>query len=213
MDRSKIQTIKSWLGTGSINIFGLIFAGKDTQAERLAKLFDAPVISSGQIIREGALSQQATAIVDKGGLAPIADFLTIIPPYLRLNKFVGKPIILSSVGRWDGEQETVLKAAKEAGHQTKAVIYLNISEDEARKRWQADEAKQNRGQRADDSPEAFERRLQEYRSKTLPVIEYYRDHGLLIEVDGMGDRDLIANQILDGLYKRAAGSNPASALP
>ncbi len=209
MDETKIQAIRRWLGTGSINIFGLIFAGKDTQAERLATLFNAPVISSGQIIREGALSQEATAIVDKGGLAPMADFLATIPPYLRLSKFDGKPMILSSVGRWDGEQETVLKAANAAGHPTKAVIYLNISEDEARKRWQASEAKQNRGERADDSPEAFENRLQEYRRKTLPVIDYYRDHGLLIEVDGTGDRDLITQQILDGLYKRASSSNHA----
>ena len=47
----KINTIKNWLQTGSINIFGLPMSGKDTQGIRLAEALNAKFLSSGMIIR------------------------------------------------------------------------------------------------------------------------------------------------------------------
>ena len=47
----KIETIKAWLGTGSINIFGLPMSGKDTQGIKLAETLGAKFLSSGMIIR------------------------------------------------------------------------------------------------------------------------------------------------------------------
>ena len=47
----KISAIKKWLGTGSINIFGLPMSGKDTQGLKLAEALDAKFLSSGLIIR------------------------------------------------------------------------------------------------------------------------------------------------------------------
>ena len=47
----KIETIKEWLGTGSINIFGLPMSGKDTQGIKLAETLGAKFLSSGLIIR------------------------------------------------------------------------------------------------------------------------------------------------------------------
>ena len=47
----KLNTIKSWLGTGSINIFGLPMSGKDTHGLKLAELLGAKLLSSGMIIR------------------------------------------------------------------------------------------------------------------------------------------------------------------
>ena len=43
----KLAMIKSWLGTGSLNVFGLPMSGKDTVGERLAKDLDAKFLSSG----------------------------------------------------------------------------------------------------------------------------------------------------------------------
>ena len=48
---AKIELIKAWLGTGSINIFGLPMSGKDTQGLKLAEALDAKFLSSGLIIR------------------------------------------------------------------------------------------------------------------------------------------------------------------
>ena len=47
----KFSTIKNWLGTGSINIFGLPMAGKDTQGIKLAEALNAKFLSSGMIVR------------------------------------------------------------------------------------------------------------------------------------------------------------------
>jgi adenylate kinase len=44
-------------------------------------------------------------------------------------------------------------------------------------------------QRADDTEEAVERRLQLYEEETVPIIDYYRDQGLLVRVDGVGEGD------------------------
>ena len=55
MDRQnlneKIEMIKNWLGTGSLNIFGLPMSGKDTVGMRLAEDLQAKFLSSGIIIR------------------------------------------------------------------------------------------------------------------------------------------------------------------
>ena len=47
----KLSIIKSWLGSGSINLFGLPMSGKDTQGIKLAEALDAKFLSSGMIIR------------------------------------------------------------------------------------------------------------------------------------------------------------------
>ena len=47
-----IERIKSWLGSGSINIFGMPFSGKDTVGTRLADVLDGKFLSSGAILRE-----------------------------------------------------------------------------------------------------------------------------------------------------------------
>ena len=48
---NKLSIIKEWLGTGSINIFGLPMSGKDTQGIKLAEILNAKFLSSGMIIR------------------------------------------------------------------------------------------------------------------------------------------------------------------
>ena len=59
----KIETIKEWLGTGSINIFGLPMSGKDTQGIKLAEALGAKFLSSGLIIR--AMEKD-----ERGGMQP-----------------------------------------------------------------------------------------------------------------------------------------------
>ena len=58
--------------------------------------------------------------------------------------------------------------------------------------------------RADDAPEAVRTRLQVYDSQTAPVIDFYRQHGQLTVVDGVGTLDDVFNRILEAI----APSNP-----
>lgn len=196
----ELAAIRQWLGQGSINIFGMPFAGKDTQGGALANLFDAELLGGGTILRNGIIPTHVQKIMDGGGLIPTEDYLNIVMPFLSHERLHGKPLLLSSVGRWHGEEHGVMQATKAAQHPIQAVILLTVSEQVARERHDSI-SREDRGNRADDAPDVFEKRLHEFREKTLPVIEYYRDHGLLIEVDGsrkpIAVTDDIINHLLD----------------
>ena len=111
----KIAKIKSWLGTGSINIFGLPMAGKDTQGIRLAEALEAKFLSSGMIIREME-KQTNQNFSEHGILIPTDLFYEWVLPYLERRDLFEYPLILSSIGRWSGEENQVLHKAETSGH-------------------------------------------------------------------------------------------------
>ncbi len=61
-------------------------------------------------------------------------------------------------------------------------------------------------QRSDDTPEAVERRLSIYYEQTAPVLAYYRNADLLIDIDGDRPIDEVSSSIIDGLMKRLDAS-------
>jgi adenylate kinase len=195
----KIEKIKAWLGSGSINIFGAPFAGKDTQGKRLANELGAPLLGGGEILRGSDMPAYIKQIMRTGQLIPTDDFHQLVLPYLSQKSFADKPLILSSVGRWHGEEAGVLKATSAAGHPIKAVLFLNISEETVWARWEHADSARSRGKRADDSYEAIHIRLKEYKEKTLPLIDFYRSENLVIEMDSEQDKDLVTEAILDSL--------------
>ena len=199
----KISKIKEWLGRGSINIFGLPMSGKDTQGVKLAETLDAKFLSSGMIIR--AMEQETKQnLSDKGNLIPTNIFYEWVLPYFSRRDLFEYPLILSSIGRWSGEEGEVMSVATGTGHEIKAVIILNISEADVENRFNAAKALDDRGDRADDKDiSTFRNRLQEFRTKTLPVIQHYKDLGLLIEVNGDQAREAVFNEIIDKLYDKA----------
>lgn len=199
-----LTLISSWLGTGTINIFGLPFAGKDTHGSTLAELFNAPLIGGGDILRNGALPEKLKADFDAGKLTPQDTYMGIVTPYLGKEEYKNHPLILSSVGRWIGEEEGILRATEESGHPTKAVIYLHLAEDIVHKRWAKSQLKGDRGDRADDSEGVLDTRIEEFREKTLPVIEAYRQKGLLIEINSDAEKQEVIESILARLLMIAS---------
>ncbi|MBL8158945.1 nucleoside monophosphate kinase [Candidatus Saccharibacteria bacterium] len=204
MNDTKRQQLRSWLGTGSINIFGLPFAGKDTQGLRLAKLFDAPVIGGGDILRNSIIPERAKKIMHEGGLVPIEDYLNIVLPYLVKEEFAGHPLILSSVGRWHGEEFGVIEALKQSGHTLKVAVFLELDERTIWQRWEASQGHSLRGARHDDAADALEVRLEEFNLKTRPVVDFYRNLDMLIEVDGRLSIESVADTITEELLRRAS---------
>lgn len=199
----KINAIKQWLGTGSINIFGLPMSGKDTQGIKLAEALDAKFLSSGMIIRamEAETKQNLT---NTGNLIPTNTFYEWVLPYFERRDLFKYPLILSSIGRWQGEENQVMSVAAGAGHEIKAVIILNISEADVEERFKAAQVLQDRGERQDDKDlQVFHNRLQEFRTKTLPVIQHYQSLGLLVEIKGDQSREAVFNEIIDKLYRKA----------
>jgi adenylate kinase len=197
--QEQLALIKAWLGNGSINIFGLPFAGKDTHAQTLADALDGIVLGGGDILRNSDIPEHVRTLIDAGNLAPTDDYINIVLPYLSREEFRDHPLILSSVGRWHGEEEGVIGAAKASGHELKAVIYLDIDEDIARQRWEASREDETRGPRADDARHKLDTRFDEFKNKTLPVVDYYREAGLLIEIDGKPDTARVSQDIIDAL--------------
>ncbi len=205
LERQKeIQIIKEWLGAGSINIFGLPFAGKDTHGETLAEQLDGVVLGGGEVLRNSVIPDHVRTKMDAGELAPTDDYVQIVLPYLSREQLAGKPLILSSVGRWHGEEEGVIAAAKASGHELKAVILLQVSQEVALERWQHSQEHLTRGERADDQHHKLDMRFAEFQNKTQPVIEYYREMGLLIEIDGTPDIARVTQDIIDALVAFAA---------
>lgn len=193
----ELEKIKTWLGSGSINLFGRPFAGKDTQGRKLAKLFDAPLLGGGDILRGSTIPAHVKKAMHNGELIPTNDYLEIVLPYLSQKDFAGRPLILSSVGRWHGEEAGVLEATAAANHPLRAVIFLNASDDVIKRHHKTAESLGDRGQRADH--DKLETRLAEFRDKTLPVIDFYRDEGLLTEVDAGLSSETVTNKILSRL--------------
>ena len=202
----KIKTIKDWLGTGSINIFGLPMSGKDTQGIKLAETLGAKFLSSGMIIR--AMEEQTKNHYSKNGaLIPTNVFYDWVLPYFERPDLFKFPLVLSSIGRWHGEEDQVMSVAAGAGHEIKAVIILNVSEADVEQRFEVAKTLNDRGNRLDDKDsETFKTRLKEFREKTAPVIQHYNTLGLLIEVNGDQSRDQVFNEIVEKLYQRASRS-------
>ena len=202
-DIEKITTIKKWLETGSINIFGRPFAGKDAQGLRLAKLFDGNLIGGGDILRNSNVPEHVKNHIHNGKLIPSDDYVNIVLPYLNQPHLQNKPLILSSVGRWHGEEQGVILAVEKSDHPLKAVVYLDISNNESHNRWLQREINNDRSSRHDDTEEILDIRFTEFEQKTLPVLDYYDKLGILIKIDGNQTRDEVTNDILDALHEKS----------
>lgn len=197
----KLAKIKAWLGTGSLNVFGLPMSGKDTVGERLAKDLDAKFLSSGIIIRafEAEHNQDMTG---SGQLIPTNIFYDIILPYFSREEMKNDSLILSSVGRWAGEEDKIMEAAKNGGHEIKAVVLLDLTETDVKNRFEAAKELNDRGERADDaSLDIFETRIREFNEKTVPVLNHYDELKLLIKVPADGSRDEVYLSVIDKLVE------------
>jgi len=209
---AKINFLKSWLGTGTINIFGQAFSGKDTVGKHLAEILNAEFISSGDVMRATYANDQGQGFWEAAKIGstqaqwmPQKEFIEMMTEYLARPELNHRPLILSMVGRWLGEEKPVMQALRDDGHETRAVILLNISHDEIWRRWDLAKSPDSRnlGRADDDERDKVARRLTEYRDKTLPVIEIYREMGLIVEINGEQTREAVFAETIDKLYNFA----------
>ena len=197
----KLEKIRSWLGTGSLNIFGLPMSGKDTVGMRLAEDLQAKFLSSGIIIRAYE-AEQNEDMTGSGKLIPTNTFYDIILPYFSREELRDDSLVLSSVGRWSGEEDKIMEAAKAGGHEIKAVVLLDLTEEEVKNRFEAAKELNDRGERADDANiEVFETRLAEFREKTMPVLNHYDELKMLVKVPAIGSRDEVYTNVIDRLVE------------
>jgi adenylate kinase len=178
-------------------------AGKGTQAARLTETYGIPDISTGDIFRaniknETPLGVQVKAIIDSGDY--VSDELTNALVKSRLEEsdaldgflLDGYPRTLEQVSYLDE-----LLAGK--GQALDAVIQLVADQDAVVARLRKRAIEQGR---TDDTEEAIRHRQEVYARETMPLIAVYRDRGLLVEVDGLGEMDAVAARIADALESR-----------
>ena len=204
---AKIQQIKAWLGIGSINIFGLPMSGKDTVGVQLAEKLGAKFLSSGMIVRA---MEQATGqnITSNGKLMPSNVFYDWVLPYFEREELWKYPLVLSSIGRWSGEENEVMAVAKSSGHTIRAAVVLQLSDQDVVERWEAAKILGDRGLRPDDAdPDIFQTRIREYHEKTLPVLKHYQELGLLVSVPANLPRERVLENTIEALAGFASRTN------
>lgn len=201
---AQIQQIKAWLGIGSINVFGLPMSGKDTVGVQLAEKLGAKFLSSGMIIR--AMEQaQGKSLTHDGKLVPSNVFYDWVLPYFERDDLWKYPLVLSSIGRWAGEEDEVLSVAKNSGHTIRAAILLQLSDQDVIERWEAAKLLGDRGLRKDDSdPQIFQTRIAEFHEKTVPVLRHYQELGLLVSVPANASRERVFENTVNALASFAS---------
>ncbi len=173
-------------------LIGIQGAGKSTQGNLLSEKLGIPYLSTGHIFREMAkektkLGRYIKEIMNAGYLIPDDKTVEIVKKYLEKPEYANGYII-------DGFPRTVVQAeAFENG--TKKAIYLQVTDEEALKRISF----RNGNGRADETPRAIAKRINLFHDVTEPVIDYYRQKGMLVEVDGEKLIEEITEEILDNL--------------
>lgn len=160
-------------------------AGKGTQAQILAEKLGIPHISTGEILRssitdETPLGIKAKGYVDNGDLVPDELILDLIKERLG-QEDAQKGWILDGFPRNVPQADFLTNLLQELNQVCDNVINLDVPDDVLLERLLA------RG-RKDDNQETITHRLQVYRQQTAPLIDYYKEHQLLKDVNG--DREL-----------------------
>jgi len=159
-------------------------SGKGTQAVQLAAHLNAPHLSTGEMLREAVEKQTvegiaAKAFMDRGDLVP--DELVLKMISLRLGRTdCTEGYLLDGFPRTLPQAEALDRLLAEEHSPLDCVLELHVDEEELVGRMM------HRG-RADDRPEVIRQRLVTYREQTAPLLNYYREQGLLRTVDGTGD--------------------------
>ncbi|KFI59709.1 adenylate kinase [Bifidobacterium gallicum] len=186
-------------------IMGPQGVGKGTQAALLSEHYEIPAISTGDIFRyniknQTELGKEALAYTDKGELVP--DELT--------NKIVKDRLAMDDAKNgWilDGYPRNASQVAaldvmlEELGVELDAVVALEADRDVLMERMQKRAAEQGR---SDDTPEVIAKRLETYEKETAPLLNIYRERGLLLAFDGVGDIDEISKTIIEKLNEKRA---------
>jgi adenylate kinase len=197
-------------------------AGKGTQCVRLSRHYVIPHISTGDMLRaavkEGTeFGLKAKEVMDRGDLVSDEIMAGVVRERLSQDDALGRGYVL------DGFPRTVPQAEVLADITTSEPLDLvidlvvptdvvlerlaarrvcvdcstNYSTDQPPKYgWVCDNCGGEVVQRDDDTPEAIQKRLDNYERQTAPLIAWYTERKLLVEVDGLGPADEVTARLI-----------------
>lgn len=199
-------------------------SGKGTQAEHICKAFRLPHISTGDLFRENIkqqteLGQLAKSYMNRGELVP--DDVTERMVATRLAQSdAANGFVLDGFPRTVSQAEALDEILHQINRKVTGVIHLQVSDEEITRRLSGRricrqcqapfhvlfKKPRREGicnhcggplyQRDDDKPETIQVRLKNYHRQTSPLIDFYRQAGVLSEVLGEGDLNAIRAAML-----------------
>jgi adenylate kinase len=199
-------------------------AGKGTQAERIKAKYGIAHLSTGDMLREAVaagtdVGRRAKAIMDAGKLVPDDVINALVAERITQADCV-RGFVLDGFPRTVVQAEALDRMLTERDLALDAVLELAVDDDALVERISGrfacarcgagyhDRFKQPQVEgvcdvcggrefvrRPDDNAETVRARLDAYHAQTAPLLPYYRDHGLLITVDGMAEMDEVTAEI------------------
>ncbi|WP_026865787.1 MULTISPECIES: adenylate kinase [Jeotgalicoccus] len=207
----------------NIIIMGLPGAGKGTQAAKIIKKHSIPHISTGDMFRlaiknETDLGKQAKEFMDQGELVPDEVTIGIVKERLSQSDAKGG-FLLDGFPRTVEQAEALNKIMEELGSQIDQTIYVEVPEEELMNRLTGRRICETCGatyhlvfnppktegicdldggklyQREDDNPETVQNRLEVNVKQTAPLLDFYKELGVLSTVDGSKDIEEVFEEI------------------
>jgi adenylate kinase len=175
-------------------------SGKGTQAKKIADAYEIPHIATGDMFRaaiaaDSELGRTVKPILDSGQLVP--DDVTIALIRERLGEDdAQRGFVLDGFPRNIAQAEALDAMLEEIERPLSAVLLLELSDDTARERLGKRAVLEGR---ADDQPEAIERRLRDYHEKTEQVVDHYLTTGKLVKMHAERPIDEVWAEIEDTL--------------
>lgn len=208
-------------------------AGKGTQCVRLAQHYRIPHISTGDMLRAAVkagteVGVRAKGYMDRGELLPDEVIIAVVDEQLNDPDAAGRGFVLDGFPRTVAQAEALADVVQPMGG-LHVVVDLDVPvpvvlERLASRRvcvdcganystdqppadpWNCDVCGGKVVQRADDTPEAIQRRLDLYEAQTAPLTTWYADKGLLEVVDGLGTADEVGARIIAVVDARTRSS-------
>ena len=166
-------------------------SGKSTQAKLLAEYLKLPHISTGDIFRrleneDSDLGKRIKSKLSQGFLVADSDVNAVLTEEFAKSEY-SNGVVLDGCPR-------NLTQAKEFPLKFDKVVYLEVSDEVGTERLL-------RRQREDDTPDVIKERLSTYHLETEPMLDFYRQRGLLVEVNGEQSIEAIFEEIKQTLAK------------
>ena len=182
-------------------------SGKGTQAKRIQAEYGIPHIATGEILRaameEGSeLGRKVRPIVDSGQLVPDELMIDLIRDRL-MEPDAERGFILDGFPRTSPQANALDAMLDEIGRSLSIVFEFQLPDDIAKERLTRRAELEGR---ADDTPDAIDKRLELYHDQTEPVVEHYGALGNLVGVHANKSVDGVFAEVQDTLEQVAARS-------
>ncbi len=180
-------------------------SGKGTQGDRLAARLGLEHLAAGDLLRAEVqgntpLGRQVSEIMQSGELVPDAVILSLLMPRV-LAASEANGYLLDGFPRSVEQAQEARKLAELANAGPDAVIYLDAPRDVLVDRILARAEKEGR---SDDNPDTVTNRLRVFDEATRPLVDHYRERGLLHVINADQDEDAVTEEILRALEADAA---------